>query len=77
MLIKTDTESQNHTMFEIGRDLWVSCSAPLLKQGHPDQVVQDYVQMTFEHQSCQIINIAGLQRAEEKHYLHQPESKKT
>lgn len=76
LLIKADTESRNHTMFEVGRDLWASCSAPLFKQGHPDQLVQDYVQMTFEYQSYQIINITVLQRAEEKHYLHWPKSKK-
>lgn len=41
--------SQNHTIVEVGKDLWrLSCSALLLKQGHLDLVAHDHVQSDFE-----------------------------
>lgn len=37
---------QNHRIVDVGRDLWrSSCSTPLLKKGHLQQVVQEHVGM--------------------------------
>lgn len=37
-------------MVEMGRELWRrSCLTPLLKQGHPEPVAQEHVQMVFEN----------------------------
>lgn len=37
-------------MVEIGKDLWRSSGLiPLLKQGHPEQVAQDHVQVAFKY----------------------------
>lgn len=39
-----------HRVVEVGRGLWRSSSpSPLLKQGHLEQVTQDYVQSGFEY----------------------------
>jgi len=35
-------------MAEVGRDCWVHLIQPLLKQGHPEQCAQVYVQADFE-----------------------------
>ena len=35
---------QNDRMAAVGRDLWVPLGQPLLKQGHPEQGAQAYVQ---------------------------------
>lgn len=35
---------QNDRMAAVGRDLWVALGQPLLKQGHPEQGAQAYVQ---------------------------------
>lgn len=65
-----DTKSWKHRRIEVGRDLWGSYgSAHQFKQDQLDQVVQNHVQMAFEYQSYLFINITGLQRTEEKHYL--------
>lgn len=55
------TESQNHRNVEVERDRWwASGSAPLLKQGHLDQVAQDHVQAAFEHlQAWRLHNLPG------------------
>jgi len=43
-------DSQNHRMFEVGRDLCGSSGpTPLLKQGHPEQAAQDLVQAGLEY----------------------------
>jgi len=43
------TESQNHRIAGVGRDLCGSPSpTPLLKQGHPEQAAQDLVQVGLE-----------------------------
>ena len=39
------TESQNHSMAEVGRSLWVQL---LLKQGHQEQNAQAHTQVVFE-----------------------------
>jgi len=36
-------EPQNHRLVEVGRDLEVMYSTPLLKQGYLDAVAQDHV----------------------------------
>jgi len=42
--------SKNHSMFEIGKDLWrSSCPTALLKQHHLEPVAQGYVQMAFKY----------------------------
>jgi len=44
------TESQNHRVFGVGRDLCGSSGAtPLPKQGHLEQAAQDLVQAGLEH----------------------------
>jgi len=44
------TESQNHRMVGVGRDLCGSSSpTPLLKQGHLQQAAQDRVQASLEY----------------------------
>jgi len=44
------TESQNHRMVGVGRDLCGSSSPTLLpKQGHPQQAAQDLVQADLEY----------------------------
>jgi len=46
------TESQNHSMFGVGRDLCGSPSPnPLTKQGHPEQAAQDLVQAGLEYEN--------------------------
>lgn len=40
------TFPQNHRM--VRKDLWMSSSPALIKQGHPEQVTEDYVQNAFE-----------------------------
>ena len=46
----TPTESQNHRIVEVGRDLCGSPSpTPLLKQGHLQQAAQDRVQVGLEY----------------------------
>lgn len=40
------TFPQNHRM--VRRDLWMSSSPALIKQGHPEQVTQNHVQNAFE-----------------------------
>jgi len=52
---------QNHSMVDIGRDLWRSFGpTALLKQGHLEQVAQDHVQMAFEYlQAGRIHNLPG------------------
>jgi len=46
----TETESQNHRMVGVGRDLCGSPSpTPLLKQGHLQQAVEDLVQAGLEY----------------------------
>jgi len=35
-------------MAEVGRDCWGHLIQPLLKQGHPEQCAQVYVQADFE-----------------------------
>jgi len=43
-------QSQNHRMFEVGRDFCGSSSpTPLLKQGHLEQAAQDLVQAGLEY----------------------------
>lgn len=45
-----DIESQNHTMVEIGRDLWKSSSPTSpVKQGYPKQVAPVHVWMAFQY----------------------------
>jgi len=55
------TESQNHRMFRVGRDLCGSSSpTPLLKQGHLQQAVEDFVQVGLEYlQRRRIHNLSG------------------
>jgi len=49
-LAECPTESQNHRMFRIGRDLWgSSIPTPLPKQGHLQQAAQDLVQVGLEY----------------------------
>ena len=57
----THTESQNHRMSGVGRDLWGSPSpTPLLKQGHPEQAAQDRVQAGLEYlQRRRLHNLPG------------------
>jgi len=55
------TESQNHRMVGVGRDLCGSSSpTPLLKQGHLQQAAQDPVQVGLEYlQRRRIHNFSG------------------
>jgi len=55
------TESQNHGIVRAGRDFCgSSCPTPLLKQGHPEQVAQDLVQVGFEYlQRRRLHNLPG------------------
>jgi len=55
------TESQNHRMFRVGRDLWGSSSpTPLPKQGHLQQAAQDLVQVGLDYlQRRRIHNLPG------------------
>jgi len=58
---RTRSESQNHRMFGVGRDLCGSSSPiPLPKQGHPEQAAQDRVQVGLEYlQRRRIHNLPG------------------
>ena len=54
-------KTQNHTMIEVGRNLWMS-SGPtlLLKRRCLEQVAQDHVQTTFEYlQGWRLHNLPG------------------
>ena len=55
------TESQNHRVFGVGRDLCGSSSpTPLLKKSHPEQAAQDLVQAGLEYlQKRRIHNLPG------------------
>jgi len=55
------TESQNHRMFRVGRDLCGSSSPTLLpKQGHLQQAVEDLVQADLEYlQRRRLHNLPG------------------
>jgi len=55
------TESQNHRMVQVGRDLCGSSSpTPLTKQGHPEQAAQDCVQAGLEYlQRRRLHNLPG------------------
>jgi len=63
------TESQNHRVVGVGRDLWGSASPTrLLKQGHPEQVAQDLVQAGFEyHRRRRLHNPSGEPRPVLRH----------
>jgi len=44
------TESENHRMLVVGRDLWGSSSpTPLPKQGHLQQAAEDLIQVGLEY----------------------------
>jgi len=60
-MITAITESQNHRMFRVGRDLRGSSSpTPLLKQGHLQQAAEDHVQAGLEYlQSRRLHNLPG------------------
>ena len=55
------TESQNHRMVGVGRDLYGSSSpTPLPKQGHPEQAAQHRVQAGLEYlQRRRLHNLPG------------------
>ena len=54
------TESQNHRMVGVGRDLCGSSSPTLLpKQGHLEQAVQDLVQAGLEHLQRRLHSLPG------------------
>jgi len=55
------TESQNHRMFGVGRDLCGSSSpTPLLKQSHLQQAAEDLVQAGLEYlQRRRLHNLPG------------------
>jgi len=55
------TESQNHRIFGVGRDLCRSSSpTPLLKQGHLQQAAQDLLQAGLEYlQRRRLHNLPG------------------
>jgi len=55
------TESQNHSMVGVGRDLCGSSSpTPLPKQGHLQEAVQDLVQVGLEYlQKRRMHNLSG------------------
>lgn len=42
------TESQDHTMAEVRRDLWVHLALHLLRHRHPEQTAQDLVQVALK-----------------------------
>lgn len=46
---RPQSESQNHGMIEVGRDLWRSCSLNPAKTGLPRGGAQDHVQADFEY----------------------------
>lgn len=56
------TESQ----FEVERDLWrSSCPNPLLKQGDPEPIVEEHVQMAFENlQRGRLHNLSGQKKVD-------------
>ena len=58
---KQPTESQNHRIVGVGRDLCGSSSpTPLPKQGHPQQAVEDLVQAGLEYlQRRRLHNLPG------------------
>jgi len=66
------TESQNHRMFRVGRDLCGSSSpTPLPEQGHLQQAAQDLVQVGLEYlQRRRVHNFPG----QPVPVLHHPQS---
>jgi len=61
LLVSYHRITQNHRMFGVGRDLWGSSSPTVLpKQGHLEQVAQDFVQVDFEYlQRRSLHNVPG------------------
>jgi len=61
LLILHFTESQNHRMVGVGRNLWGSSTPnPLTKQDHLEQAAQDLVQVGFEYlQRRRLHNLPG------------------
>ena len=68
------TESQNHRMVRVGRDLCGSSSPTLLpKQGHPEQAAEDLVQAGLEYlQRRRLHSLSG----QPGPGLHHPQSEK-
>jgi len=58
---KEITESQNHRMVGVGRDLCGSYNpTPLPEQGHPEQAAQDLVQADLEYlQRSRLHHLSG------------------
>ena len=71
--IRRNHRLKNHSMVELGRDLWISLdSTPLLKQGHLQQAAQDLVQAGLGYlQRRRIHNLPG----QPVPGLRQPQSK--
>ena len=65
------TESQNHRMLWVGRDLCGSSSpTPLLKQGQLQQAAQELVQVGLEYLQRRLHNLPG----KPVPVLHHPQS---
>jgi len=61
LTLSLNTESQNHKMVTIEKDLWKSSGQPcLVKQYHLQSVAQDHVQTAFENlQGRRLRNLPG------------------
>ena len=72
MQLNNNTESQNHSMVGVGRDLCCSSSpTPMPKQGHLLQAAQDHVHLGLEYlQRRRLHNLPG----QPVPVLHHPQS---